>query len=355
MEGLMQQVVDCSVELCFQHGLKQTIIYDNIRDALKDKVKDLPKQQVLYNACYGGFGFSKEFNAFYLQDEDRSINKNDYDKRQVAIQYIIPFAKHVIDNACKQQSYLRDMLYVVHKYRLNKVFTNIAHITKTENDLQLMNNNIQILREYLNNNPAMPDKAHPISHWVLMFVKPNFPRYSPEDLQTLLSQYDEGELQKQYTDKKHQLEQESMLLLQHEHIYREIKSFTKARAETKDINTYSSRTYEQSSFLKLMSKHRLDNMRTWSNQSYYEKVAIDFIIEKYKSADYISDEEQSKVYDVLQEKFEDVDDGILTQALERFGLLCASSTYAKLEIAKLSALLEWKIAEYDGLERVYIV
>jgi hypothetical protein len=200
MDVLMQQVVDGSVKLCIDHSIPQSIIYERIRQALMDKVSNLPKQKVLYNACYGGFGFSKEFNAFLLKDAELrdSVSTRDYDKRHVAIPYIIPFADDVINKTSSTYPYLRDMLYIIQKYNINKLFADVNHIIKTENDLQLMAKNVQSLREYLQSNPTVPEKPMPISHWVLMFIKTNFLRYHPTDIKHLLAQYDEGVLQKEY-------------------------------------------------------------------------------------------------------------------------------------------------------------
>ena len=43
------------------------------------------------------------------------------------------------------------------------------------------------------------------------------------------------------------------------------------------------------------------------------------------------------------------------QVMTRAGLAFASSRYCKLEVAWMPQVLDWTIAEYDGLERVTVV
>ncbi len=356
----MQKVVDGSVELCIDHKIPQSVIYERIRQALIDKVRNLPKQKVLYNACYGGFGFSKEFNAFLLKGEHAelcdNVGRSDYDKRQVAVPYIIPFAEEILKQTSSTCPYLKDMLYVMQKYNVNKLFADISQVIKTENNLQLMARNVQSLREYLQSDPIIPEKPTPISQWVLMFVKTNFSRYSPEDLNHLLAQYDEGALQKEYIEKQFALEQDVKKQLPDDNMYISIKQFylehTK-QEQGKDSLYISTRLQDKNSFIRLLKKHGVESGLTWSHQTYYGKIAIAYIIQRYKNEQYTND--ASKVYDVLSNSFEDIDEVILENAKERFGLLCASSTYSKLQIASLSAVLEWDVQEYDGLEHVNVV
>jgi hypothetical protein len=365
MDVLMQEVVDGSVKLCIDHNTPQSIIYERIRQALMDKVSNLPKQKVLYNACYGGFGFSKEFNAFFLKDVELrdSVSTRDYDKRQIAIPYIIPFADDVIQRTSSTCPYLRDMLYVVQKYNVNKLFADVNHIIKTENDLQLMARNVQSLRDYLQSNPTIPAKPMPISHWVLMFIKTNFLRYHPTELKHLLIQYDEGVLQKEYLEKLNSLEQGVKALLPDDDIYTSIKTFCieHTKQEQGKENMYvSTRLQEKNSFIKLLKKYGVDSDVTWYHQTYYDKVAIAYIIKRYKNVlhvyeQYDTQDFASKAYDIFTNAFENIDEDVIERAKERFGLLCASSTYSKLQIASLAALLEWDVQEYDGLEHVNIV
>lgn len=361
----MQEVVDGSVKLCIDYNTPQSIIYERIRQALMEKVSNLPKQKVLYNACYGGFGFSKEFNAFFLKDAELrdSVSTRDYDKRQVAIPYIIPFADDVIKKTSSTYPYLRDMLYIMQKYNVNKLFADVHHIIKTENDLQLMERNVQSLRDYLQNNPTVPEKPMPISHWVLMFIKTNFLRYHPTELKQLLTQYDKGVLQKEYLEKLNSLEQEVKALLPDDDIYTSIKTFYiehSMQEQGKEKWYISTTLQEKNSFIRLLIKYGVDSDVTWSHQTCYDKVAVAYIIKQYKNIFHVYEQYDtqgfaSKAYDIFTNAFENIDEVALESAKERFGLLCASSTYAKLQIASLAALLEWDIQEYDGLEHVNIV
>lgn len=359
MEDLKRQVMDGAVKLCLSHQLKQSEIYEMIRDALIETVKELPKQRILYNDCYGGFGLSKEFNAFYLKDEHDSIHKKDYESRKNALPYVIPFAEYVIKSVSTNHPYLRDVLYMFHKYKLNDVFSGISQILKTEKDLQLMEENANNLRQYLENDPVTTGSPSPISHWVLLF-KPNFQRYNPQDLRDLLVKYDNGELQKEYTDKITQLQHNIVSLISYEW-FQQMKAFYvdhEKQKEEASKQSFHSRIHDKRPFVKLLNKYGIDHNETWSYQSYYNTTAIFFMLCLYGLVTHTYNKEQydkNKVYDIFHDEFTVIDDKVLTCAKETFGLLCASSTYAHLKIAEVSALLEWDIYEYDGLEKVVTV
>lgn len=363
IDALKTQLVDSAVKLCLHHNMKQSDIYDAIRDALVDKVKELPQQRVLYNAQYGGFGFSKEFNAFYLKDEHEPVSNRDYERRQIAIPYIVPFAEHVINSVYHTHPYFKDMLYVIHKYDLNKVFANIAKISKVERDLSLMTRNAMQLRTYLEHEPVLPEAPLSPSHWILMFVKTNFKRYTPQDLQRLLEDFDKGELQKTYNETIKQLTDATIQVVT-ERLFFEMKQFyldgeeKKEEAETNSPYRSSYIEKDRNSFMKLLSKFGLEHVRTWSFQNYYSTYVISFMFALYNKVIDVyrnNDANNRLIFDVIQQKHVVFEENVLTSAKETFGLLCASSTYAQLKIAKVSAQLEWGIMEYDGLEKVHTV
>lgn len=357
VQTLKSQLADIAANLCLDYNVKQSEIYELIRATLLNKVNELPKQRVLYNACYGGFGFSKEFNSFYLRDAHDTIHIRDYDSRQLAIPYIIPFAKHVISKILHEYPYFRDMLYTFQKYNLNKVFLCIASIASTERDLALLETNANELRDYLANNSVTPEKPCSVSHWVLTFVKTNFPRYAPQDLQGLLDEYDKGEMQKKHHDSIIQ-HRDTIMNLVPESIFEKMRTFydifERQKKTDEDQYGYSAyRVQARNRFMKLVEKHGLKHNHTWSFQSYYHTCAVAFMFESYQCLNFVYD--KSKVFDIFQGKHIDIDEKTLTTVEETFGLLCASSTYAHLKIAEVSASLEWEIAEYDGLEQVQTV
>jgi hypothetical protein len=363
IDALKTQLVASAIKLCLNHDMKQSDIYDAIRDALVEKVKELPKQRVLYNAQYGGFGFSKEFNAFFLKDEHETVSTRDYERRQIAIPYIIPFAEHVIDSIYSTHPYLKDMLYIIHKYNINKVFANIAQISKVERDLSLMTRNALQLRGYLGQEPVIPDTPSTVSHWILMFCQTNFARYTPHDLQGLLEDFDKGELQKKYNETISQLTEATKQLVP-EKLFLEMKQFyidgeeIKEEADTKTPYRSSYIEKDRNSFMKLLTKYGLEHSCTWSFQNYYNTYAISFMFSMYnKVVDVYRDNDANNylVFDIIQRKHVEFDENVLSSAKETFGLLCASSMYAQLKIADVSAQLEWNITEYDGLEKVHTV
>jgi hypothetical protein len=360
---LKTRLVTSAVKLCLEHDMKQSDIYDAIRDALIEKVKDLPKQRVLYNAQHGGFGFSKEFNAFDLKDEHETVSYRDYERRQIVIPYIIPFAEHIINSIYSTHPYFKDMLYIIHKYNLNKVFANIAQISKVERDLALMLRNAMELKEYLGQEPVIPETPSTVSHWLLMFVKTNFSRYTPQDLQGLLEDFEKGELQKPHTETISKLTETTKQLVP-EQLFLEMKQFyldgeeKKEEANTKTDYRLSYIEKDRNTFTKLLAKYGLQHSCTWSFQNYYNTYAISFMFSMYNKVVDIylnNDANNNLVFDVIKCKHVEVDESVLMNAKETFGLLCASSTYAQLRIAEVPAQLEWNILEYDGLEKVQTV
>jgi hypothetical protein len=357
----IQQVIDASLKLVLEQGVKQSELYDIIRNALKERVKDLPKQKVLYNACHGGFGFSKEFNAFLLQyqNDQEKITIRDSDKRQFAIQYIVSFADTIIDTISEKHQFFEDLLYCFQYYDFNTVFINIAKIIKNEKDVTIMEQNISLLRQYLQEDPKIPTEPVQVSHWIVSFVKTNFTRYHPDDLRYFLEEYDKGDIKSQYIQKTEQLK---TTILQHfpETLLIAMKTFYTTFEEDKNQEDYGLILHNRNknSFVKLINKYDITCTDSWVYQSYYDISAIFFLLNQYQQVNSIYPKErdvQNTFYDVFKNQFVERDETLLYNMKETFGLLCASSTYAKLKIATLSPLLEWDIVEYDGLERVHTV
>jgi hypothetical protein len=365
MDSLKQQVIDASITLVIDNGLKQSQLYDIIRSAFMEKVKDLPKQKILYNACYGGFGFSKEFHAYLLKEQRQqdtyqgleNIAIREYDKRQLAVPYITSFAETIIHSISETFPYFEDLLYCFQRYDLNNVFSDIEQIIKHEKDIAIMDKNVTLLREYLQNEPVIPTTPLKVSHWVVSFVKTNFTRYHPKELQRFLDEYDRGEVMNYYIQKSEQ-RKDNILQKLSENMFIGMKEFYTKFEEELAQEDYRLSTQDKNSFVKLVNKHGIATTQTWNHQSYYNVSAVFYLLDLYQKVDDVypkNSVRENKLYDVFQNQFVDREETLLHTMKETFGLLCASSTYAKLKITELSALLEWDIVEYDGLERVHTV
>ena len=59
-ETLRQSVIS----LIKDHDIKQSTVFNWIRDAMQEYSMHIPKTRVLYNKCFGGYGFCNDFKMF---------------------------------------------------------------------------------------------------------------------------------------------------------------------------------------------------------------------------------------------------------------------------------------------------
>lgn len=79
-----------------------------------------------------------------------------------------------------------------------------------------------------------------------------------------------------------------------------------------------------------------------------------YLAKLYMEAE-VTYESPQQVYNVVEKKYEYVEDSERDECMLSLGLMCASASNSHLKIAQVPESLEWSIEEYDGLERIVVI
>ena len=63
-DKILKELCGNAADLVLNHGMRHEEILEAVRDELLTKAEELPKVPVIYNGCYGGFGYSTEVKQF---------------------------------------------------------------------------------------------------------------------------------------------------------------------------------------------------------------------------------------------------------------------------------------------------
>lgn len=365
MEEAKKNLTDIAIDLFTKYGMKQKAMYDLIKNSILEHVNHLPLRRVLYNDCYGGFGYSKEFKDFVNDvtgacETTKEPNFLSHSSREAYVAHIGPFGKSSITKVSESFECFKDAIYIFHKYNFNKIAKLINVIHGREYELKNLTRNGEFLQRFLESSPFEPTINSEMylqpTEWCLMFSKCNFERYKPSDLKVLLEKHMNGDFVNKLTQHIDHARLEICQTIP-DVMLTEISNFViaqkKERKENyaKDPLFYMSNK-DRKSFLRSIEKYGFESSLHWCQQTYYDQDVIQYLLNKYK---YIKKNEDSQVvYDCVTETYILTDNALIAQMEETFGLLCASGPYAKLCIAEIPDLVDYKIGEYDGTENVYV-
>lgn len=290
--------------------------------------------------CGGVFG--GEFDEEIVNDPE--------DFREEAVADIVPFGKALLSR--DDMNVMKYVLYMYTKYSFDAVFENVRLYAMHKSNVEWYQRNLQALREYLAD-PKSSYSSKPgykLYESMLTYDTCRFASYTKHDLEELV-EYCDGDEGKLYVPNRIAFMDEfkaKVVAVLGEEGFEDAARFRKNLNEQKKNTKYSSldRDNRKRFVVYLFSKGYQEPITWIFHQSAYNYGAILFLIDKYNTlnanVDYISG---TRIDD------DDVNDDIY----EQFGLLCASSKYAELGIKDVPALMEYKIGEYDGREKVYVV
>lgn len=302
MEEAQQRLLTAVDELVFTHGIEHKTISDSITKHILQRVSNLPKRKILYNACHGGFDVSDDFLE-YISNTPQEPHESNFQSlcylsRQHYASLITPFGKKCLnDLSMTKLQYLKDMIYIYHKYNFKKVYGLVSLINM------------------YNNEQTQKEKASVYRNDALQLI----PSQTLDEFITFHS--------KMYNEAS----------------YRRFGNFT-----------------TREPFLQAVSEYGIQDKITWSHNSYYTFVAVKYLISKYQLLFEDKVPEKSLcndelVYDVLSDDYIKINEELMNEVEEQFGLLCASGSYCMLAIAEIPSVVDFTIDEYDGLETVRIV
>lgn len=369
-EQLIYQLTTSAVALLSKHNVPQSEMYGWIKDALKKHVDGQPPVKVLYNNCYGGYTLSKPFKEFLCDKYDFTTLK---DERTKAVQYIAPFACHLLDSGLHPG--LREILYLYHYHDFGNIMTQVKKVIQLEKEKLNVLLNIENIRNYLED-PASKYKedttatssghnTSQLSLWMLKVPVQHLilARHTKQHLEEQLAEYEKGGFSKEMIDTLTQTIKQLVSTLGQE-LYDEIDRFVE-QEQKNELGTIKYTHSEWwaideknkfSSFISLLNKNGYTNDVVWRYQKFYDKHAIKFLLSTYASQQDITDiNDKQTVYDFVFKKHIPLTQDVINKVEETFGLLCASGSCCKMAIATVPPLLEWSVGDYDGLENVYVV
>ena len=354
MDATKQTLIDAALTLLTEHNIKQTQIFDWVREAFVKHAETLPKISVLYCDTYGGFSYSDEFQMYlgenYIKNPTLIINYRERNERTCYVDYIKPFGEMILNKYPE----LKNIIYIYEFYNVKNLINNAKQIVKLEKDIKRYEINTTLLQEYLdspNSKYAKDEWSGKPDSWLMLSLKPQFIYYHKTDLVEMLEEYKSGipkaALLKEINDKRQSIldivKKEKMV----DNIIEFVVNLEIAKTQKQMRSSFDR---EKSSFVKCLDVLGFEDPETWKRQSYYNEDAILYILHK-KGFDphqnmydyFVNDSYFIRPYDLF-------DNTIYL----KFGLMCASGLYCKIAIAEVPALVDWEIGEYDGLENVYV-
>ena len=343
------------VNLILNKQTTQSQIAVNLRDALVAH-SGTQKRRILYNKIYGGFGYSREFCGF-LRDRRSSEEKDEVKKsyfiedREKDVEHVRAFGKELIEKHPGVSKIF--VWYAEHGEEQNEIFGNAKNylwhkkqsdrfesmITKVDEKLQ---------SRIIGTNNEAPDV------WTLLRYRWKFnPHESMNDLsaRALETLRDKARTEKQKLDEVMTKESPSIDILKILEIVKAAKSNAEdkeqIKAELHEENEAEDKSAENSeefpcefpsSFLEALSAHGAEAVETWISQDTLSPDAVMFYLTNKNN---IASGSENITADET--------------AFEAVGLLAASGSFCELAIAEVPIHAKYKIGEYDGQERVYLI
>lgn len=345
MDKCKHVIETTSLKLLTEHGVTQRTIFNWIRDSMKEHVAHMPRVRVLYNAQHGGYGYSDKFKHFIAAQKKLDKESDEYDlldyvedNRVDHVKYIVPFAQYMLHLPMMEG--LTDVLREYKSRDYNSIFNSANNLHRLQKDYDTFVRNIENLKSYLQCSKSVyamkESKYAPCVRYLLDSDNPDFKLYTKDQLQKVLQSVtntNESSVDKKKA-KISELREKLLSQLGKEE-FDSIMKFLVDYDSIYKISSFEDRVRDEKVFSDALLTHGYTEPTVWKHQQFYNMKAISYLISRKNDIKNISAPDDNGLY-------------------ETFGLACASDKYCKLAIAEVPALMEWYIAEYDGLEEVCI-
>lgn len=332
MDELITKLLSNALELCNKYNLSQVDIFDLIRDDFAKRSAKLPPKQVLYNYSYGGIGLSTSFCNFLKSkhnienayiEEQCSLNREEF------VQYIAPYGRYM----CERYPGL--LVIVANYLHYSTLISRVDSYLYNQKKLQSIQEAREII-ESINEFGTVEDIPDTILAWYQGVTKSSLKEYSEKALKVLLQSVARDECEIQDTIALYDVDNRIA------NIY---DTFQRQRSHGKDntkriLHTDFASSIEQQGFHSGM----------WQRQTRFNSEHIEFVDYMYRSTDYSTSNNIPDIVSIEPKTLSFDRDVVYIQV----GLLCASCTSCNLGIAKIPALLTYKITYNDGKESVII-
>ena len=259
--------------------------------------------------------------------------------REEAAQYMQPFGKHMLDK--EELEGMREYLYAYHTSKLHDIMKHVVSITFDRPRLAHYHKSVKELEAYLSDPSASrdvvpaynvkPDVSYlsfngPVANWG--------PKYERKDLEDMLEEAWKGDYARRFEQDLLKDETAALSVVSREVFEDFMQHFEK-------VQKYVSKRErgDRKSFITcLLEKGCTDDLSVWKMQETYDISIMTYIISRNLKADVPMD-----------------DPDTICRIEKQFGLVWASHTCSKLAIAEIPHGVSWRVSEYDGLEKVYVV
>lgn len=349
----MDDLTQVVKKLIVQDGVKHNQILTHIRSVLVDLGKQLPKVQVLYNCCYGGFGFSDEFVEFVKQ-HNAQADEYDFDARTEYVQFIRPFGEFILS----KYPMFRRMVMLSRYHGIDDMVSCARKVFIHKNIVDNYEKRRALLQSYLNN-PYLHGNKNRVNDQslfdVLVCDYPDLSDYTRETYEYFIAKVNER-IENSQADLK--CVKDKYVSLNCDKLYEQLEPIVYQMSMEKD-DVGNREQKNSKGIADLLKAHGEQDAGIWYNfrDDRLNEYTMRFM--RIMHQDYeepmLKEDGDRDVYDFLvSQSIIQVPDDMYDKIVLNVGLVCASDRYCSLDIHEIPPYVEWDVSEYDGRERIHI-
>jgi hypothetical protein len=327
---ILKTLTALAIDLVYTYGLTNATIESEIRKAIIEKAKSLPKIKVLYNDCYGGYGLSKHY-VEWIKHKNNEFQKYSDSGRVKAANYIDEYGTYMM-NEYPELGYF---ILIHQNSDIVAMYCVAAELDRNEKSLLTLKKNKEDIEKAIKTTYTKTTILTPKLSDIYSNENVYWSIYTSEQLQTLYDKADFLLKEQELLSKIDTLHNKPMwkdLPETIKHTFRSFEFPVKERHEIKET------------FMDVFVK---DKIEAWAHQNYYDEPVMLLLSESYYNNkelfDFFSTQKKTGKVDEL-EKVRNIETNV--------GLLCASRSYARLAIKKVPQNISWDVKEYDGMEHI---
>lgn len=348
----MERLTEVVKDLMMNHGIKHRNIVKHVRETVRDMGKDLPKIKILYNCDYGGYGLSKDFQDFVHRSGSKHERRDSYDSRVDLVPYIKPYGNHILDT----YPFVRNMLILYKYHNLTNIATTASTVDIYKGYIEKFEKRLAAL-ETARRGIDTDVKVHDLVHSQFCCLH----GYTPEIYEEAINKVNNSVLE--YNTSIKEIEEKGRKYHPSApwELYDDIAKVIKQFRSEEDDGLFKQQPQDKCFADTLQKKGQFDSS-IWAscNQRTFNKHAMRYLYVKYYGiADPVNDipttDDKYSTYDfLLTKQFVRISEEEYDDLVNDVGLLCAASSYCRLDTWEVQQYLDWHVDDYDGKERITV-